>query len=125
DPALTDEINRYGLELTQVPDAWNLTRGSAEVIIAILDSGLDLNHPEFAGRVVDGYDFVNNDSDPSDDSGHGTHAAGIAAAAMDDGNDMVGVCPECKVLPVKVLNEHGAGTWSTVVRGILYAVDRG
>ena len=60
--------------------AWDITQGDPNLIVAILDTGLKLDHPEFSGRIVTGYDFVNSDLDPTDDHGHGTNVAGIALA---------------------------------------------
>lgn len=123
DPDLTDLQRSYGLQLTHAEGAWAYTRGSHETIIAVIDTGLLLNHPEFAGRVVPGYDFVNNDSDPSDDNGHGTHTAGIIAAGIDNEIGVAGVCPQCRIMPVKVLNQNNAGTWAGVANGLIYAAD--
>ena len=124
DPAYLDANQGYGQHLLDVESAWTVTKGISETIIAIVDSGINLNHPEFAGRLVPGYDFINNDDDPTDDHGHGTHVAGIAAAGI-NGFGTVGVCPECKLMPVKVLNQRNGGTWGTVSKGILFAVDNG
>ncbi len=124
DPAYLDATLGYGQHLLDVDSAWNVTRGVSETIIAIVDSGINLSHPEFAGRLVPGYDFINNDDDPTDDHGHGTHVAGIAAAGI-NGFGTVGVCPECRIMPVKVLNQRNGGTWGTVSKGILFAVDNG
>ncbi len=124
DPAYLDPTQGYGQHLLDVSSAWNVTKGVSDTIIAIVDSGINLTHPEFAGRLVPGYDFINNDDDPTDDHGHGTHVAGIAAAGI-NGFGTVGVCPECKVMPVKVLNQRNGGTWGTVSKGILFAVDNG
>jgi len=115
----------YAPNIINLPLAWNYTMGSADITIAILDSGVLPSNPEFAGRLLPGYDFVNNDSDPQDDYGHGTHVAGIAAAGANNGIGMVGVCPSCSILPVKVLNETNQGTWGGVAAGIVYAVDAG
>lgn len=104
---------------------WNYTMGSPDIKIAILDSGILASHPEFAGRVLPGYDFVNNDNDPNDDYGHGTHVAGIAAAGANNGIGMIGVCPLCSIIPVKVLDQYNQGTWGNVAAGILFAVDAG
>jgi thermitase len=124
DPAYLDATQGYGQHLLDVSSAWNVTKGVSATIIAIVDSGINLSHPEFTGRIVPGYDFINNDDDPSDDHGHGTHVAGIAAAGI-NGIGTVGVCPECKLMPVKVLNQRNGGTWGTVSKGILFAVDNG
>ena len=84
-----------------------------------------MTHPEFAGRVIPGWDFVNNDADPTDDNGHGTHVAGIIAAAMDNGNGSTGVAPGVTLMPVKALSAANSGTWANVAAGIVYAVDNG
>jgi subtilisin family serine protease len=125
DPDLLNVDRSYGLSVTHTFEGWSYTQGSADVIIAIVDTGLTLTHPEFRGRIVPGYDFINDDADPMDDNGHGTHAAGIAAAGINNNIGMVGVCPGCRLMPVKVLNQNNAGTWSGVAKGILYAADHG
>ena len=70
------------LQEMHLPDAWNTTTGGDSLILAIVDSGVQLNHPDLAGRLVPGWDFVNDDADPSDDFGHGTMVTGIAAASF-------------------------------------------
>ena len=125
DPGLADAEQSYALQLLHAPLAWNVTTGAEEIVIALLDTGINADHPEFAGRVVPGYDFVNDDDDPDDDNGHGTHTAGIVAAAVNNGVGSAGICPTCRIMPVKVLNQINAGSWSTVAQGILYAVDHG
>ncbi len=125
DPDLLSADRTYGISVTHTVEGWEYTAGNAAIIIAVVDTGLNLNHPEFSGRVVAGYDFINNDADPMDDNGHGTHTAGIVAAGSNNGIGMVGVCPQCSIMPVKVLNQNNAGTWSSVAKGVLYAVDHG
>lgn len=125
DPDVSNQQRTYPLQTTHATEGWDYTRGSNAVIIAVLDSGLTLNHPEFQGRILPGYDFVNDDADPTDDHGHGTHTAGIIAAGINNGMGMVGICPDCTLLPVKVLNQNNAGTWSGVAQGILFATDQG
>lgn len=125
DPDVNNPSRTYALSTTHTIAGWDYTRGSNTIIIAVLDSGIALNHPEFNGRILPGYDFINNDADPSDDHGHGTHTAGIIGAGIDNGVGMVGICPQCTLLPVKVLNANNAGTWSSVAQGILFATDKG
>lgn len=125
DPAFGDAQMRYALDRVQAPAAWNITFGSAAITIAVVDSGVKLNHPAFAGRLVPGYDFVNQDEWADDDAGHGTHVAGIIAAAANDGQGMAGLCPNCRIMPVKVLNQYSLGTWSHLAQGILFAADNG
>jgi len=96
----------------------------AGVVVAVIDTGIDYNHPEFVGRYDGGYDFVNSDSDPLDDAGHGTHVAGTVAAA-DDGVGVVGVAPGAHLLGYKVLDESGSGFVSDVVAAIGQAVTDG
>lgn len=125
DPAFSDLTKVYGLNMVEASRAWDVGSGSADVILAILDTGLNAAHVEFADRVVAGYDFINEDEDPTDDHGHGTHVAGIAAAAAGNGEGSAGVCPQCKIMPIKVLDGGNRGTWGTVASGIYYAVDHG
>ena len=75
--------------------------------------------------MIQGWDFVNDDADPSDDNGHGTHIAGIIAAAMDNGQGSTGVAPGVSLMPVKALGASNSGSWDNVAAGILYAVDHG
>lgn len=125
EPDINDEQMSYGLDQVGAISAWDVIIGSQEIVIAVVDSGIKLDHPEFAGRLVAGYDFVNDDDQADDDMGHGTHVAGILAAALNNGQGVAGVCPNCRLMPVKVLNENNLGSWSQVAQGILYAVDNG
>lgn len=104
---------------------WNTTRGSRGIVIAILDSGLETTHPEFANRVVPGYDFVESDSVPNDPRGHGTMSAGVAAGRGNNGSGTAGACWDCSIMPIRVLNANGNGYASWVVRAIVLATDRG
>jgi subtilisin family serine protease len=113
------------LQTMHLPDAWNTTTGNDSMILAILDSGVQLNHPDLVGRLVPGWDFVNNDSDPSDDFGHGTMVAGIAAASTNNGRGVAGATWQGKIMPVKVLNSAGAADDNNIAAGIKYAVDHG
>lgn len=115
----------YGPQLMNAPEAWDQTMGDPSIIIAIIDTGLDASHPEFAGRVLPGRDFANNDNDPSDDHGHGTHVGGITAAGINNGIGMAGIAGQASLLPVKVLDSSGSGWWSNVASGITWAVDHG
>ncbi len=133
DPDLYDPNKVYAPQIIGALDAWDITMGSTNIVVAVVDSGVSLGHPEFAGRLlpcVDANnqpeicDFVNSDSDPSDDHGHGTHVAGIVAAAA-NGAGMVGIAPNIKILPVKVLNASNQGTWTDIAEGITYAADKG
>lgn len=125
DPDLDDSGKMYTPGVLGLEAAWGITTGSPDVVIAVLDTGIAKDHPEFVGKFLPGYDFHNNDADPSDDHGHGSHVGGIAAAAVNNGEGIAGICGQCTVMPVKVLNENNAGSWSGVSAGIIYAADEG
>lgn len=123
-PALASLEQGYAHHLLHTADAWDYATGSEESIItAVLDTGIDIHHTEFIGRIVDGYDMVSDDSDPADDHGQGSHVSGIIAANLNNGAGSAGVCPHCQILPIKVLDENNRGHWSTVAKGIVCAVD--
>ncbi len=113
------------------PEAWSILDffkmhiGTQVITLAIVDTGIDYRHKDLKGKVTAGYDFANNDSDPMDDHGHGTHVAGTAAAKTNNKIGIAGVCVNCQVMPVKVLTGGGWGYWSWVAKGIIYAVDNG
>ncbi len=125
DPDYNNSSLVYGPQLMNAPQTWDTTLGDAGVILAVLDTGIDRNHPEFAGRLLPGWDFANKDNDPSDDNGHGTNVAGIAAAGINNGIGAAGVAGRVTIMPVKVLNDGNSGWWSDVSAGITYAVDNG
>lgn len=104
---------------------WDVTTGTADVVIAILDSGIDETHPDLAGKLVAGYDFVDNDSNPHDLNGHGTHVAGIAAAITDNGTGVAGTSWGARIMPIRVLNAQGSGTGADIIDGINWAVSQG
>ncbi|MBD3309261.1 S8 family serine peptidase [candidate division KSB3 bacterium] len=105
--------------------AWDIEVGNESVIIAIIDTGIDYTHEDLAGKVIKGYDFVNEDFDPKDDNGHGTHVAGIAGAFSNNRSGIAGVCPGCSLLAIKVITADGAGTNTWIANGIANAVNLG
>jgi serine protease len=115
---------QWALRRVGAEQAWATGRGEGATI-AIVDSGVDLHHEDLEGAFVKGYDFVDDDTDPSDAFGHGTHVAGIAAARADNKLGIAGVAPKAKIMPVRVLDENGQGTSSDVDAGIHWAVDHG
>ncbi len=116
---------QYGLINIRAPQGWDLSTGSTSVTIAIVDTGVDYAHPDLAGKLVAGYDFVNDDNNPQDDNGHGTHVAGIAAASSNNGAGIAGVSWGARIMPVKVLNASGGGTYANAAEGTIWAVDHG
>jgi subtilisin family serine protease len=112
-------------ELAQmnVPAAWDTTTGST-VTVAVVDTGVNAVG-DLAGKVLSGYDFHNNDGYPSDDEGHGTMVSSLIAATPNNGKGMAGVCAQCRILPVKVLNGAGQGYHSSIAKGVIYAAQKG
>ncbi len=115
----------WGLPLIGAPAAWDTSTGSDGPILAVIDTGVDATHPDLDGRVLPGIDLVNGDDDASDDNGHGTHVAGIMAAAGNNEIGGAGVCWGCRILPVKALDSTGTGVYSTLAAGITWATDHG
>ena len=116
---------QWDMRRIQVEQAWDLTTGDPNLIVAVLDTGVDESHPDLAGKLVAGYDFLNDDPDPEDDSGHGTHNAGVIAAKSNNGEGIVGVAWGVRIMPIKVLNSNGVGPDSVIARGLIYAADHG
>ena len=128
------------------PDAWDIQTGSLDVVIAVIDTGVDYNHPDLSANIwtnpgeianngvdddgngfiddIHGYDFLNGDNDPFDDYGHGTHCAGTIGAVGDDENGIVGVNWTVKIMPIKFLGLSGGST-DAAIASIGYAIDNG
>ncbi len=105
---------------------WEETKGQAETIIAIIDTGVDFNHPDIRNKIVSGgRDITNDDWDATDDNGHGTYVAGIAAADTNNDEGIAGVAWNCRILPVKVTDAEGSAYYSDVIDGIVWAADNG
>ncbi len=143
-PSLKDLWGWYKIG---VPEAWPASQGQ-NVVVAVVDSGVDFAHPEISQNLwfhtaeqlgipgkdddkngfvddVNGYDFANIDKDPTDDHYHGTHVAGIVAAAANNAAGIAGVAPAAKIMAVKVLKSDGLGDTESIAKGILYAANNG
>ncbi len=123
DPAYQSQ--QYAPQKVSADIAWDVTQSASNVKIAVIDTGVDYNHPDLSGKVIKGYDFVENDNDPMDEHDHGTHVSGIAAANTNNGIGMAGLAPKASILAVRVLDEGGSGTLDDVAQGIRYAADQG
>jgi subtilisin family serine protease len=99
--------------------------GGCGVTIAVVDSGVDLEHPDLQGRLVPGLDLVDGDDEPDDENGHGTHVAGIAAAATDNSIGIAGAAPCASIMPIRALDADGAGDDETIAEGIRWAAANG
>ncbi len=129
------------------PEAWDITTGNINVVVAVIDSGVDYNHPDLADNIwtnpgeiagndidddgngfiddVNGWDFVDNDSNPIDADDHGTHVAGTIAAKGDNTAGTTGVCWTATIMPLRFLNGFGSGAVSDEVEAIDYAIANG
>ena len=105
--------------------AWDLTKGQASIIVAVVDTGLDLNHPDLQGQWINGYNELDPQSLPQDNQGHGTHVSGIIAAALNNSTGVAGIAPQCKIMPIKALDSKGQGDDMDIAVGIRWAVDHG
>ncbi|HVE63128.1 MAG TPA: S8 family peptidase [Mycobacteriales bacterium] len=123
DPALR---RQWGLAKIGAPRAWDVTTGvGSTVVVAVLDTGVDLRHPDLRGRVINGPNVAYGTDDSQDDQSHGTHVAGIAAATTNNRVGVAGLSWGATVLAVKVLNAQGSGTSCDIAVGIIEAADRG
>ncbi len=140
------QASYLGPSRLNMPAAWDLAVGRPEIVVAILDTGVDLNHPDLASAIwvnpgeipdngidddgngfvddVHGWDFADNDNLPDDDHGHGTHVAGIVAAGLNNGLGIAGVAGGVTIMPVDVF-QGGIGTYEDLIRAIVYATDNG
>jgi subtilisin family serine protease len=114
------------------PEAWIQTTGSSDVVVAVVDTGVDYNHPDLAANIwsdpstgYHGYDYVNRDTDPMDDNSHGTHCAGTIGAVGNNGIGVAGVNWNVKIMAVKFLGASGSGSTSNAIQAILYANSHG
>lgn len=121
--------SQWAVSSTNSNLVWDKIDQKEQVKVAVIDSGVDYNHPDLKGKidVKNGYDFVNDDNDPMDDNGHGTHVAGIIAANMNNDEGIVGITGDLDVsiLPIKAMDKDGSGDLNNVTKGIIYAVDKG
>jgi thermitase len=124
DPDDSYFANQWALTTIGAPQAWDVTTGSSNINIAILDTGVDLDHPDLADKIVSNINFTNSPT-VDDVDGHGTHVAGIAAAMTDNGIGVAGLGYRANIMNVKVLGDTGAGSYSGLVSGIIWAVDNG
>lgn len=122
--SVQDAKQRAGWSITafDLPKAWRFTQGE-NVVIAVLDTGCDLDHPDLANNLLPGRNFCNLKKPPEDGNGHGTHITGTLVAENND-IGVVGVCPKAKVRPVKVLDDKGNGNLMSVAQGIRWAVSQ-
>jgi subtilisin family serine protease len=113
------------LRRIQAPTAWSTTVGSSNVVIAILDTGVDSTHEDLTANIVPGWNSYNNNSTTTDVSGHGTAVAGTAAAVSNNGVGVASVCWSCRIMPIRVSDMTGYATYSAIANGLTWAADHG
>ena len=111
-------------------EAWNITRGEDSIIVAVVDNGFDVNHPEIASKIILPFNVPERSSHlfppaGSNCPGHGTHVAATAVGAMNNSQGVCGIAPECKLIPVQVATNDGVMTLTSILDGILYAIYKG
>jgi thermitase len=118
---------QWGLEAIKVSEIWTQPEitDSENRKVAVIDSGVCAAHPDLQGRLTVGWDFVQNDNTPQDEFGHGCAVAGIIAANVDNALGIAGVTKNVKIMPLRVLDANGVGTYSQLAEAIVYAADKG
>ncbi|WP_010270219.1 S8 family peptidase [Paenibacillus senegalensis] len=116
---------QWNLPIIATEEGWQVDRGSDDVTIAVIDTGVDMNHPDLRDRLLPGLNVVAQNNNPQDDVGHGSHVAGIIAASTNNGIGVAGMTWYNSILPVKVLDASGSGSTYAVAQGIIWATDRG
>ncbi|MBW3561372.1 MAG: S8 family serine peptidase [Actinobacteria bacterium] len=122
---------QWNLEKVRAAEAWTVTEGQG-IVVAVIDSGVDLSHPDLASAIarrpdgsVLGRDLVDDDDDPTDEHGHGTMVAGLVAARTGNGTGVASLAPRASIMPVRVLDEDATGTSQNVDEAIRWAADNG
>ena len=116
---------QWGPQKIETDYAWNTTVGNSSILVAVIDTGIDYTHPDLENNYVPlGYDWVNDDNDPIDDFGHGTHCAGIIAATLNNTEGIAGLA-QVRIMAEKALDEYGSGWEDDLANAIIDAVDKG
>ncbi len=125
-PSDTFYTQQEDLEQIRVPEVWPTTIGDPSVVVAVIDSGVDLTHPDIAGvTVVAPRNEIWNNTDVTDDNGHGTHVAGTIIARTDNATGIAGIAPASSLMPIKVLDADGQGFFSDILDGMDWARTHG
>ncbi len=106
-------------------EGWQIARGDESIVVAVLDTGIDFDHPEFVGRLLPGFDFVNEDPDPQADHPHGVWVSGVLAANADNQLAVAGVDHFARILPIKVLDDQNLGSVVDLAQGLVFAANEG
>lgn len=126
DPDLQNAERRWYFDECSVFDAWDVTKGNNDVVVAVIDDGFDLEHPELAGKIVKPFNAVTHtDRVFPSPSGHGTHVAATAVGNAGNGAGIAGIAPGCRLMPIQVGDAGGRMTMSAILDGVAYAIENG
>lgn len=117
--------SQWHLEKISAPQAWDISKGDSNVIIAVLDSGVDPNHPDLSSKLLQGYNFYDNNYNTTDVYGHGTKVAGVAAALTNNAIGVSSIGWQCSIMPLRVTDTNGYAYSSLLTKALVYAADRG
>ncbi len=121
--------SQWNMSKINAPSAWDITMGSSNIIVAVIDTGMDTSHPDRPQNLIRGADYIVDSTGAtlvsSDPQGHGTHVSGIVAARTNNGIGVAGMAPGASLMVVRVLDASGFGDTDTTAKGIIYAVDHG
>lgn len=119
---------QWNLKILNLESVWKDWQGSRDVTVAVIDTGILPGHPDLVGNIISGYDFIDDDNDPTDPNSefsHGTHVAGIIGAMTNNNLGIAGINWNISIMPVRVIGEKGTGDYSSLIAGIYWAVDNG
>lgn len=123
DPKITDDNLNWYLKAINIDKAWNQTTGDRSIVIAVIDNGFDLNHPELINKAVSPYNVIDKSKDVSPGlENHGTHVASTIVANGNNNQGLLGICPDCSFMPIKVEDQNGNVSNTYVIDAILYAI---
>ena len=133
DPELSNQTHAWYLNAIGAIDAWNFTLGDPDVIVAVVDNGFDMTHPEFQGKITRPFNVLSQDANlrpiltKVGENAHGTHVAAIAVGNCNNGQGLMGIAPKCKLMPIQVGNDNLEGTMTSqaIMEGVLYAINQG
>ncbi|RXT13608.1 S8 family peptidase [Ammoniphilus sp. CFH 90114] len=116
---------QWNLPLIHADEAWRITPGKEDIVIAVIDTGVDLEHQDFQDKLVTGYNVISDNNYADDDNGHGTHVAGIISAKTNNTVGIAGVSWHNKIMPIKAMTPEGTGSSFDIAKGIKWAADHG
>ena len=133
DPELKNPKHSWYLKEIGAYDAWQILQGDPDIVVAVVDNGFDLTHPEFRGKIIHPYNVLTQNSEinpiktKEGENAHGTHVAATAVGNANNGTGLLGIAPKCKLLPVQVGNDNPDGAMSNqaIMEGVMYAINQG